>query len=259
MRGLLASLDIDLAIALGWLTRLPTRFPAAAADRKLAQALWAFPVVGALLAAALATTFAAMVGLGANGLLAAAVTIALSVLLTGALHEDGLADMLDGLGARSGRDARLAAMRDSRIGTYGTLGLIVFLLIRVAALSSLDVLDALAALLAALALGRAGMAVVMARLPLARADGAAAGAGKAGDRDMRKACATGLLIALLASVIGGAPIMQLLLAVVLAVAVVLAMAQIAQHYFGGYTGDVLGATCMAVETTVLLAWSMAAS
>ncbi|WP_281018093.1 MULTISPECIES: adenosylcobinamide-GDP ribazoletransferase [unclassified Minwuia] len=258
MREVLARLNLDLAIALGWLTRLPTRFPDAAADRKLAQALWAFPVVGAVLAAALATTFAAMVGLGANGLLAAAVAVTLSVLLTGALHEDGLADMLDGLGARGGREARLAAMRDSRIGTYGTLGLILFLLIRVAALSSLDVLDALAALLAALALGRAGMAVVMARLPLARADGAAAGAGKAADSDMRKSCAMGLLIALFASVIGGVPIIQLLLAVALAIAVVLAMTEVARRTFGGYTGDVLGATCMAVETTVLLAWSMGA-
>lgn len=259
MRRCLASLDTDLAIALGWLTRLPTRFPDAAADRKLAQALWAFPVVGVVLASGLAATFAAMVGLGANSLLAAAVTVALAMLLTGALHEDGLADMLDGLGARGGRDARLAAMRDSRIGTYGTLGLILFLLIRVAALSSLDMLDALAGLLAALALGRAGMGVVMARLPLARSDGAASGAGKAGDHDMRKACATGLLIVLLASVIGGAPILQLLLAVAVAIAVVLAMAELARRKLGGHTGDVLGATCMAVETTVLLVWSICAS
>ncbi|MDF1735031.1 MAG: adenosylcobinamide-GDP ribazoletransferase [Minwuia sp.] len=258
MHPRLLRLNTDLAIALGWLTRLPTRFPDDAADRKLAETRWACPVVGAMLAAALAATFTAMTGLGANGLLAAAVTVALSVLLTGALHEDGLADMLDGLGARGGRDARLTAMRDSRIGTFGTLGLILILLVRVAALSSLDLLDALAALLAALALGRAGMSVVMARLPLARADGAAAGAGKAGSSDARQACGVALLIALLASVIGGAPIMLMLLVALLAMAAALALAELALRTFGGYTGDVLGATCMAVETVVLLAWSMGA-
>ena len=194
MRRRLTSVDTDLAIALGWLTRLPTRFPEAAADRKLAQALWAFPVVGAVLAAALAATFAAMIGLGANGLLAAAVTVALSVLLTGALHEDGLADMLDGLGARGGRDARLAAMRDSRIGTYGTLGLILFLLTRVAALSSLDMLDALAGLLAALALDIVSRPLQVALASLANPPGDRVLAVSLAGADLGQVLAGGLMI-----------------------------------------------------------------
>ena len=259
MAGRLENLGIDLFIALGWLTRLPVAYPAGAGDRKLAQTLWAFPLVGTVLAALLGLTFIALSEVGANGLLAAALTVTVSVLLTGALHEDGLADMLDGLGARGGQDARLAAMRDSRIGTYGTLGLILVLLLRVAALSSLDMLGALAALLAACALGRTAMAVVMAHLPLARSDGAAAGAGKPEDRVVRQAGAGAVLIVLLASVIGDMPLFLMVLLLGLGLGTAGAVSAIARRRFGGYTGDVLGATCMAVETTVLLAWSICAS
>jgi len=251
-------IDTDLATALGWLTRLPVRFPRGAADRQLAQTLWAFPLVGALLAALVAACFSLLLALGAPGLLAAVVAIGVGIALTGALHEDGLADMLDGLGARGDQDARLATMRDSRIGTYGVLGLLLVQLTRIAALSSLPPLQALMALLAAMALGRAAMAITMNLLPLARSRGAAAQAGVARGSDARKALAIGVLIAVVASGFGGLPLAQLLLVIAAGLGAAWLVMRRARASFGGYTGDVLGATCAVTETAALLAWSMAA-
>lgn len=251
-------LNTDLAIALGWLTRLPVRFPAAAADRNLAQTLWAFPLVGALLAALVGACFCILLAAGASGFMAAVLSVGTGIALTGALHEDGLADMLDGLGARGGQDARLAAMRDSRIGTYGVLALIIVLMTRVAALSSLPPLHAVMALLGALALGRAAMALAMMQLPLARNQGAAARAGIAGPTDARKALAVGVLIAAIASGCGGLPVAHLLLVIAVGLGAAWLVVRCARASFGGYTGDVLGATCAVTETAILLAWSLAA-
>lgn len=251
-------LNADLAIALGWLTRLPVRFPAAAADRTLAQALWAFPLVGALLAALVAACFSVLLAAGATGFMAAVLSVGVGVALTGALHEDGLADMLDGLGARGGQDARLAAMRDSRIGTYGVLALILVLMTRVSALSGLPPLHALMALLTACSLGRAAMALVMMQLPLARNRGAAAQAGIASPSGARKALAVGVMIAVIASGVGGLPVPHLLLVIAAGLGAAWLVIHRARVSFGGYTGDVLGATCAVTETTILLAWSLAA-
>src|SRR3546814_4601153 len=72
-------------------------------------------------------------GIGSSSLLA----IGSQVLLTGGLHEDGLADTADGFGGGRDRDAKLAIMRDSRIGTYGVLALVLLIGLRYAALSEL--------------------------------------------------------------------------------------------------------------------------
>ncbi|MDF1720137.1 MAG: adenosylcobinamide-GDP ribazoletransferase [Minwuia sp.] len=254
----LTRLNADLSLALGWLTRLPVAFPPAAGQRKLAQALWAFPLIGLLLASAMAACFSLLTGLGASPLLAAVVTVTVGALLTGALHEDGLADMLDGLGARGGQSARLTAMRDSRIGAYGVLGLIIILLVRIAALADLPPLQVMAALASAMALGRAAMAVTMTRLPLARAQGAAAAAGLARPADARRAVATGILITVIASGLGGLPVLHMIAVIAVGGAALWLVMRQARSAFGGYSGDILGATCAVTETAVLLAWSVAA-
>ena len=73
-----------------------------------------------------------------SALLAAALCVASSVWLTGALHEDGLADLLDGLGGSPNRTRALEIMKDSRIGTYGGLALILATVIRILLISALS-------------------------------------------------------------------------------------------------------------------------
>ncbi|GAB1362621.1 hypothetical protein MASR1M32_18570 [Rhodobacter sp.] len=131
-----------------------------------ADAAWAWPVVGGVVGAIAAFACSVLLALGVPAGPAAAATLAVLALVTGALHEDGLADTADGL--LGGRDAarRLEIMKDSRIGGFGALALV---LVTLASWSALTALIAgghhCAALIAACTLSRAPMAVVMAALP----------------------------------------------------------------------------------------------
>ena len=99
--------------------------------------------------------------------------------LTGGLHEDGLADLADGLGGGRTRAERLAIMRDPRLGSFGALALILAVLARILALAALaEPALVAAALIAAGAVSRAALPALMAALPAARADGLAAAAGR---------------------------------------------------------------------------------
>lgn len=245
--------QVELALALGWLTRLPVRFPAGAGgERTLAEAVWAFPLAGAVVSAVGAAVFVAVHCLGGPGLLAAVLAVAAMVVVTGALHEDGAADFFDGLGARGGRAARLAAMRDSHIGVYGVIALVLLLAARVAALSSLSGGEALAALLAAATLSRAVMSWLMLTGAPARADGAGRAAGEPGEGAVAAGGGIALVALLAGALVAPLGIAGVLLAPVLALTVAEAVGRKAARSFGGYTGDVLGAACVLSETAVLV-------
>ena len=161
----------------------------------------------------------------------------MAVLVTGGLHEDGLADLADGFGG--GRDAaqKLAIMRDSRIGSYGTLALIFAIGLRCACLADLAAQDmalAAAAFVAIEAGARAGLAALLWALPPARGDGLGQAAAGVGLGSVWAALALGFGVMTLLS--GGA-------ALVVAVAIALAqgaLAALALRQIGGQTGDVLG-------------------
>ena len=184
--------------ALALLTIVPVR---AGADTSLAGAAGWLVLVGAAIGA-----LAGAVRLGASGLLgrAPATALAMVVLVTvsGALHQDGLADTADGLGARGGREARLRAMRDAATGTYGTLALIAWALLLFATLSPLDGPRGLAALVAAGALGRWAALVHGASTTAARGDGLGAEL-QVGRLPFVAGTLTALVVALLAGGAGG--------------------------------------------------------
>src|SRR5215470_19030586 len=127
----------DLMVALGFYTRLPFPQHRPYGGEELAQASWAAPVAGALvgLIGGLAYALAQAAGLGP--LPAAGLALVATLLVTGALHEDGLADTADAFGTGASPEARLAIMRDSRIGTFGACVLILSIGLRWAALASL--------------------------------------------------------------------------------------------------------------------------
>lgn len=231
-----------LRIAAVFLTRLPVRAP----DGNLASAVGVFPVVGAIVGLPAGLAGSAALLLGLPPLAAALIAIFVLALLTGALHEDGLADFADGLAGNSTEES-IRIMRDSHIGAFGVLALIFGVGLRATALAAIADPDALWRIFAAAAvLSRTAMPLVMVWLPRASATGLATSAGTPRPGDVLFAVAIGLPIAVLLLGWSAVP-------AVLAVATaVVGMAMLARRRLGGYTGDVLGAVQQAAETAVLL-------
>jgi adenosylcobinamide-GDP ribazoletransferase len=228
----------DLWLAVGFLTRLPT--PTLHGQIDLARAMAAAPLVGAGIGLAAAAIFSGCQQIGLTPLIAALVTVGCTIALTGALHEDGLADCADGLGGRD-IDGKLAIMKDSRIGSYGTLALIIAVGLRVAALIAVP--DATAALIAAHAGARGGFAAALRYMPKAREGGLATLAGK-----------PGLPATVIALAMAGASVMWFgdLGAIAAALLVGIAVLWLANRQIGGVTGDVLGAQAVLIEIAILL-------
>jgi adenosylcobinamide-GDP ribazoletransferase len=237
-----------LLIAAGLLTRLPIGAPAAP-DGTIAGSSWAFPLVGAGIGALAALAFFIAESLGLSGLPAALLALAAGIALTGALHEDGLADTADGLGGGHSRDDKLAIMRDSRHGTFGILALVLSVALRAAALAEIgDPLHAGLALVAAHAASRGALPPIMRLLPLARPDGLAAAAGRPSSSVAAAGAAIGAVIAL---AILGPPTGAV--ALILTAGATALAALLAWHQIGGYTGDVLGCCQQLGEIIMLLA------
>jgi adenosylcobinamide-GDP ribazoletransferase len=234
---------LDLRLAIGFLTRWPMRIPQTLPPNAMARAMWAFPLVGAFIGSLSGAAY-----LLAHRTLpewpSALLALTVGVILTGALHEDGLADCADGFGGGWDKDKKLAIMRDSRIGTYGALALILSILLRGAAMTKFY--HPADAIFIAHCLGRTALPVMMKLLPPASPTGVAASVGTPGWLSIAIALATGIGLTVW-FYSGDAP--RPLLAALLAV---LAMALLAKRNIGGYTGDVLGATEQVVEISVLL-------
>ncbi|MEM7489250.1 MAG: adenosylcobinamide-GDP ribazoletransferase [Pseudomonadota bacterium] len=239
------SLASDLVSAAMLLTRLPVR---GTPTPEAARAAWAWPLVGAGVGLVAGLAGWAAQALGFQVALAAGLALATSVVLTGALHEDGLADLADGFWGGFERTRRLEIMRDSRIGAYGVIALTLSLLVRWSLLvTALDHGALVAVMVAAGAVSRAPMAVLMRWLPPARADGLARGAGT----PTRTALWTGLAIAAAALLFHG-PAAALLTAALIA-ATAIGLGLLARAKIGGQTGDVLGACQQLCEIAALAA------
>jgi adenosylcobinamide-GDP ribazoletransferase len=170
-----------LKVGLIFLTRLPIRYSRPMPVDALARAGWTFPLVGALVGAIGAAVGALALTAGLGGFPVALLVIGTTILLTGALHEDGLADMADGLGGGETPEEKLEIMRDSRIGSYGVLALVFSVLLRSAFIGALaeGPTGALpAALIAAHAVSRAGLPAILMLLRPARTGGLGAAAGR---------------------------------------------------------------------------------
>jgi adenosylcobinamide-GDP ribazoletransferase len=232
-------------------TALLTRLPVGAALREtgsIAAAGWAFPLVGAGIAAVSAVVFFAAEIVGLTDLPAALLAVTAAIALTGAFHEDGLADTADGLGGGAGRGDKLAIMRDSRLGTFGVLAVVLSVGLRAAALTAIgDPIHAGLALIAAHAASRGALPSLMRLLPPARPDGLGAAVGTPSRTIALTAAVIGVVIAL--ATLG--PLTGAVAAAVMGVAVAAAGA-LAWRQFGGYTGDVLGFCQQIGEIAMLL-------
>ena len=227
------------------LTRLPLPHLSETSFKEGPQAVWAYPLIGAVVGA-----IGGMVGLVALWIglpqgIAAGLVLGVMMLVTGAMHEDGLADMFDGFWGGQDPARRLEIMRDSQIGTYGVLSLILVTGLRWGALSLL-LTQGIWTLIAASALSRSLMPLLMAHLPHARNDGLSHSVGKPSMEGASVALILGVAIS--AICIGGSALGPAFVALVLAAG----LSGLARAKIGGQTGDVLGATQQLTEATILL-------
>ena len=239
-RDHLPYLPRDIIAAFGLLTRIPVPFTA---PRPVGA--WAWPLVGLAVNGGAVGLAALAHGAGLSVGVVVVAGMAVQVLLTGGLHEDGLADCADGFYGGQDKARRLAIMKDSQIGSYGALALMLALLARWAALAALISAGEWAVIVAAGALARAPMAVIMAFLPNARGAGLAASVGA--PPLAAALAAAGLAFGLAVALAGGIGLVMALAAGLAGLAVAL----VARTKIGGQTGDVLGAAAVLAEVCAL--------
>ncbi|HTJ64943.1 MAG TPA: adenosylcobinamide-GDP ribazoletransferase [Alphaproteobacteria bacterium] len=238
----------DFLVALMLLTRLPVgRF--VRGEPNLGRIVWAFPVIGLFAGALGGGVYWAGHLLGLSAWLSAGWAFGTVLVFTGAFHEDGLADLADGFAGGRTAERKLEIMRDSRIGSYGALGLAWSSFVRVAALAAIGMPRAvLAAWIVTAIIGRAGMILPLLILKPARSDGLAASM----KRVPEWSATLGLALALTAPFLLLQPVAAIIV-LICGLVTSLLMTGLARWQIGGHTGDVLGATEIAVECVVLTA------
>ncbi len=250
---------------LRFFTRLPLpvfrleQAPHAAPD--LARAAPLLALTGGLVGALGALSGLLAYGLGLSALLVAGFALATTLVVTGALHEDGFADCCDGFFGAPTTERRLEIMKDSRLGTFGAAGLMFCLLVRVLALGELFRLAGPAALLLLIgvgALARPQALVAALWLPSASCSGLA--------RSIAMPKAPGLALAgllggaiLLASAYPSGLIAATVAAAAAALTAIYGLCRLAAAKIGGYNGDVFGAAEQVAEMVMLLGLSAAAN
>ena len=236
----------DLGVAFVFLTRIPIRIAGDVTGADIARASRHYPVVGACVGAILG----AIAWLGMQvfpATLAATLACVAGLLLTGAFHEDALADVADGFGGGFTVERKLAIMKDSLHGTYGVLALLTAMLVRVQAIAWFDSRAVLPALLATHALSRVGPVWLMRLLPVARAEGLGAEAGQVGWAEPLLALLLGTLIAVFAL----GPTLACFAVPVAAIAT-MGVGWLTLNQVRGITGDVLGTAQQVSELAVML-------
>ena len=242
-------------LALQFFTRLPIpRWVGFDADWQR-HAIGYFPATGLPVAAAGIAVYVIALQLWPPAL-AVLLAVAAGILITGAIHEDGLADSCDGFGAGGGADRILRIMRDSQIGVFGALGIMLMLALKCAALVTLAGLSSYqvcAALLVAHPLSRLLCLPLIRALPYVRAEGKAkALAQQISGFECLSGVLTVLPVWLLAGLAGWLPWRGLLLGTGLAALAAWYLARLFVKRIGGYTGDCLGAVQQAAELMLYL-------
>ena len=237
--------------ALQFLTRLPVPRIAEHTAEDRGRSVLYYPVVGLLIGAIL-TGFLFLLADADPGL-RAALLLLVWVLLTGALHLDGLADSADAwLGGHGDRARALEIMKDPRSGPAAIVAVVLVLMVKFAALSALMHVAYWPALVLAPLLGRASLVLLFLTTPYVRAEGI--GAVHAANLPRGGATIILLTVAILAPVFLGYAGLWL---VVAALAMVWLLRRLMLQRLGGATGDTLGATCEIVEATVLVVMALA--
>jgi adenosylcobinamide-GDP ribazoletransferase len=228
------------AAAVAFLTRIPIGRLARLDRADLAAGVVAFPLVGAGIGA---LTGAAAVAMADRlpATVAGALALAIAIMLTGALHLDGLADTADALGGRTRKQA-LTIMRDSRVGSYGVVAVALVLLVEASALAAAD---RVADVAAAFCLSRTLAPPLAALLPYARGGDGLGRAVAGGPRALGALAVGGAVLVALAPRHPGT-------LAITALAAAATCGTVAWRCFGGVSGDTLGAAIVVAEVACLV-------
>jgi adenosylcobinamide-GDP ribazoletransferase len=240
-------------IALQFFTRLPIPAWVGFEAAWLQHASRYFPLVGVVVAAvAAAVYYAAALVLPAP--VAAVLSTAASIYITGAFHEDGFADTCDGLGGGMTKERALEIMKDSRVGAYGAIGIVCMLATKLSALALLPPRVAVAALFVAHPFSRLAATALIWKLDYVRGEGKAKPlAQRMTTTEFAIATLTCALPAAYLCVSGRMTPAALLAACIAAASAALWLGRLFVRRLGGYTGDCLGAVQQLAEALVYLA------
>ncbi|MDE7397096.1 MAG: adenosylcobinamide-GDP ribazoletransferase [Muribaculum sp.] len=242
----------EIAAATMLFTRLPLGrvCPMLPVERFVHVVTW-WPAVGWIISAFTAATIwfcGSLLGIA----VAAVLALICRVLLTGALHEDGLADVADALGGRVSREQALTIMKDSHIGTFGVLALIVYSMLFVALVASVSMIDALWMVVCSATWARFCAGRIIVFLPYARPEGA---------KNRLSYARPTVVDVVVAFLFGAVPVAACVCCThsfaplwgALGAAVAVAMLIIwFRRRIGGYTGDCCGAACLVCEIVFML-------
>jgi len=231
--------------ALAFLTRLPVDASFNARDTGRATAF--FPLVGAVIGFSQAAILAVLTPL-LPPLLAALCVVVFTLLLTGAIHLDGLADMADGFGGGRSREDVLRIMKDPAVGSFGAIAIVLLFFCKGAAISVLaERRIATTYLVLASTLSRLMMVALSQFLPYARSDGLGLSVREHSHRiDLFIATATALAITgMLARTSAVVPW-------IVAVTITMTVGRLCYKRLRGFTGDTLGANAELIEAAILL-------
>lgn len=237
-----------LLVAIQFLTRFPVPVAGELPPDALAESARFFPIVGALVGAGAIGIDLLFGSRGGRNVSVVLILIYL-VVVTGGLHEDGLADAADGFGGGWTKDRVLTIMRDSNIGSYGAIAIAYSLLARFVFLTSLPLSSFHGVLLAGQVLNRWATLPLAYWLPAARKDDGQ------GARMAKKTSTTSLLVgtACMVVIVGAACGLAAMWMIAVASAVAALTGVYYRRRIGGITGDCLGATCQVTECAVYLA------
>lgn len=236
-------------LAVGFLTRFPMLVQIQYSQRLMNQSSLYFPLVGLLLGVIYASSYA-LLTLAFSPLVAIILVVILHLFLTGAFHEDGLADSIDALGGGYTVERRLAIMKDSRIGTYGAAALTMALLLKVALLSEAS--SIWLALLVAPAIARLTPLILMAMLDYVTDPDTSKSKPVADGFSLQRllvAAGFTLVVAIVMSYWNPILFAGALSAVILTA---FCWGTYLKQQLGGYTGDALGASVVLSELALLL-------
>jgi adenosylcobinamide-GDP ribazoletransferase len=239
-------------IALQFFTRIPIPRWVGFEPSWLHQSSRYFPLVGCVVAALAAAAYAAA-ALVLPAPVAAVLSTAASIYMTGAFHEDGFADACDGFGGGLTPERVLEIMKDSRVGAYGAIGIACMLGLKCTTLAMLPPAGAIAALFIAHPLSRLAATSLIWRMEYARAEGKAKPmAQQMRGREFAIATLTALLPAALLAISGVVSLTVVGASLLAAGLAALWLARMFQRRIGGYTGDCLGAVQQLAEVAIYL-------
>lgn len=248
-RSLIQTIKEDIGAAFMLLTRISINWHKISPDQPpdLNRCLWVYPFVGLVVGSMGAVVYCGSIALSIPQYPSIILCLGAMILATGAFHEDGLADVMDGFGGGLTKEKKLDIMRDSRIGTYGGLALIFSMILKFTSLINLSDLQLMFAIIIGASISRLMILVTLLFLSPAREDSLSTAAGIPSYRAMITASIIALLPPLLFLNIKMTVIIFLVALLTTAI-----MSRISYKQIGGYSGDVLGAIQQISEISIFI-------